>query len=60
MGEHGGDAIRGGMGYGRVGQQLVAVKAELVESMDLTERSDGTDSWRPLTGSSYKVQAENQ
>ena len=41
-------------------EELVAVKAELVESMDLTERSDGTDSWMPLTGSSYKVRADSQ
>ena len=39
---------------------LVVAKVELVESMDLTERSAGIDSWMPLTGSSYKVRAENQ
>ena len=59
MGEHGGDAMRGGMGYWDM-EELVAVKAELVESVDLTKRSDGIDSWMPLTGSSYKVRAENQ
>ena len=41
-------------------EELVVAKAEPVESMELTERSDGSDSWVPVTGSSYKVRAENQ
>ena len=39
---------------------LVVAKVELVESMDLTERSAGIGSWMPLAGSSCKVRAENQ
>ena len=41
-------------------EALAVAKVELVESMDLTERSAGVESWMPWTGSSYKVRAENQ
>ena len=42
-------------------EELVVVKqVEQVESIDWIGRSEESDLWVPLTGSSYKVQAENQ